>query len=98
MASGHSEILPVLMEKSPHSSLNWDKDDMSATFENVLEWLLADKRINQEMHDKLTDKLTDERLDALLSQFFKENNEWLVGVINDAMYNWALDVIKEDEL
>lgn len=84
--------------KSPHSSLNWDKEDMSVAFESVLEWLLADKRINQEMHDKLTAKLTDDRLDALLSQFFSENNEWLVTVINDAMYNWAIDVIKEDEL
>lgn len=84
--------------KSPHTSLNWDKEDMSVTFESVLEWLLADKRINQEMHDKLTSKLTDDRLDALLSQFFSENNEWLITVINDAMYNWAIDVIKEDEL
>lgn len=84
--------------KSPHTSLNWDKEDMSVTFESVLEWLLADKRINQEMHDKLTTKLTDDRLDALLSQFFSENNEWLITVINDAMYNWAIDVIKEDEL
>lgn len=86
------------MRNSPHSSLNWDKEDVSATFESALEWLLADKRINQEMHDKLMSKLTDERLDALLGQFFSENNEWLVTVINDAMYNWALDVIKEDEL
>lgn len=84
--------------KSPYSSLNWDKDDMSATFESALEWLLADKRINQEMHAKLTAKLTDDRLNALLSQFFEENNEWLISVINDAMYNWALDVLKDDEL
>lgn len=71
---------------------------MSVTFESVLEWLLVDKRINQEMHDKLTAKLTDDRLDALLSQFFSEYNEWLITVINDAMYDWALDVLKEDEL
>jgi hypothetical protein len=84
--------------KSPHTPLNWDKEDMSVTFESVLEWLLVDKRINQEMHDKLTAKLTDDRLDALLSQFFNEYNEWLITVINDAMYDWAIDVIKEDEL
>lgn len=84
--------------KSPHTPLNWDKEDMSVTFESVLEWLLVDKRINQEMHDKLTAKLTDDRLDALLSQFFSEYNEWLITVINDAMYDWAIDVIKEDEL
>ena len=86
------------MNNSPHSSLNWDKEDMSATFESVLERFLADKRINQEMHDKMQAKLTDERLEALLHQFFKDTNEWLVNVISNDMYNWAIHVLKEDEL
>jgi hypothetical protein len=86
------------MNNSPHSSLNWDKEDMSATFESVLERFLADKRINQEMHDKMQAKLTDERLEALLHQFFNDTNEWLVNVISNDMYAWAIHVLEEDEL
>jgi hypothetical protein len=79
------------------SSLTWDKEDMSANLESVLEWLVCDKRITQEARITIESKLTDEYINALLEQFFEEHNEWLVGLINDAMYDWAQNIIENQE-
>lgn len=67
---------------------------MSATFESVLEWLVCDNRITQEARKKIESELTDDNLNTLLNWFFEEHSEWLIGLINDAMYDWVQNFIE----
>lgn len=86
-----------MYNNAPHSSLNWGKEDMSATLESVLDWLVCDGRITQEARNKIESEFTDDNLNILLNWFFEEHNEWLIGVVNDAMYDWVQNFIENQQ-